>query len=142
VTERLRLLTASLLVGLLGVGFWYASTATHPSDEENGGGEIEAAAEAVRAWGSFAASGDVRPLAGWFAVDGPQLSQLLSEVESIVPGGTYDFSLSEAELVGPGLVRGSVIVTAGDEQKQKYLWDIELVQEDGHWKVWTVRTSP
>lgn len=136
-TERLRLLTAALLVGLLGVGFWYATTMARAD-----GGEIEAAAEAVRAWGSFAATGDIRSVAGWFAADGPQFSQLLAEVESIISGGVYEFELSEAELVRPGLVRGSVTVTGGGGEPQRYHWDIELVQGDGRWKVWTVRTSP
>lgn len=136
-TERLRLLTAALLVVLLAAGFWYATTTARAD-----GGEIEAAAEAVRAWGSFAATGDIRSLAGWFAADGPQFSQLLAEVDSIIPGGVYDFALSEAELVRPGLVRGSVTVTGGGGEPQRYHWDIELVQKEGHWRIWTVRTSP
>jgi hypothetical protein len=33
-------------------------------------------------------------------------------------------------------------VTGGSGESQVYLWDIELVQQDNHWKVWTVRTQP
>lgn len=141
-TERLRLLTATLLVGALGAGFWYATSTSRALDGETAGGEIEAAAQAVRAWGAFAATGDIGVISGWFAEGGPQYSQLQAEVASIVPRGIYDFALSEAEVVGPGLVRGSVTVTDGNGEPQTYLWDIELVLQDGRWKVWIVRTSP
>ena len=135
-TERGRLWVATLLVGALGVGFW--SAALNHSD----GGEIEAAAAAMRAWGSFAATGDLGSVSDWFAADGPQYRQLQTEAAAIVPGDTYDFELADAELMGPGLVRGSVSVTSESGVPQLYRWDIELVQEAGGWKVWTVRTTP
>ncbi len=141
-TESLRRLTATLLVAVLAAGFWYATSAVHIDDGDVGGAEIEAAAQAVRAWGDFAATGDIGVISEWFAGDGPQYSQLQAEVASIVSGGVYDFALSDAELVGPGLVRGSMTVTGESGEPQTYLWDIELVLQDGRWKVWTVRTSP
>ena len=134
-------MTATVLVSILGAGLWYASaTPTAPSvpaDAE----EINAADGAVRAWASFATTGDLGTLSGWFATDGPQYSQLRKEVADLVPGGRYEFSLSGAEVVKPGLVRGLVTVTNEDGSKT-YFWDIELAKEDGRWLVWTVRTSP
>jgi hypothetical protein len=135
-------LIATLLVAALAAGFWYVTSAERTIDERVGIGEIEAATAAVEAWGSFAATGDLSLVEVWFAVDGPQYAQLLSEVDSILPGGIYDFALADSVVIGPGLVRGSVTVTGGGGESQVYLWDIELVQQDGHWKVWTVRTQP
>lgn len=141
-TERLRLLTATLLVAVLGAGFWYSTAAAGADGANAAGGEIEAAMAAVDAWESFATTGDIGLVAGWFAVDGPQYAQLQSEVGSILPSGAYDFVLSDAVVVGPGLVRGTVTVTGGDGDSQTYLWDVELIDQDNRWKVWTVRTSP
>jgi hypothetical protein len=141
VTERVRLAAATLLVGALGFGYWYAATSAGGTGAENSVEEIQAAAEAVRAWGVFAATGDLDPLSDWFATDGPQYSQLASEVPHIVPGSVREFEFSQAELLGAGLVRGSVTVTGGGGDQQDYRWDIELIQRDGRWKVWTVRTS-
>ena len=135
-SERSRLWVATLLVGGLGVGFW--SAAFNQSD----GAEIDAAAAAMRAWGSFAGTGDLGSVSDWFAADGPQYRQLQAEAGAIVPGDTYDFELADAEVIGPGLVRGSVSVTSDRGSPQLYRWDIELVKEAGDWKVWTVRTSP
>ena len=140
-TERLRLVTATLLVGALGAGLWFAASTTRADDGDSGGGEIEAATAAIDAWGSFVATGDIESLTGWFADDGPQFSQLQSEVGSIVPSEDYDFALTEAEVVEPGLVRGLVTVTGAGGPTQTYRWDIELIRKHGRWKVWTVRTS-
>jgi hypothetical protein len=134
-------MTATVLVGILGAGFWYASATTPASSEPANAGEIKAADGAVRAWASFATTGDIGTLSGWFATDGPQYSQLEEEVADLVPGGRYEFSLSEAKVVEPGLVRGSVTVTH-EAGSKTYRWDFELIKEDGRWRVWTVRTSP
>lgn len=136
-TERQRLVAAGLFVFLLAAGFWSA-TSTPRVD----GGEIEAAATAVQAWGAFATTGDIRSVAGLFAMDGPQYRQLLSEAESIDPGPVYEFVLSERRLIGPGVVRGSVVVTGPVGQPETYRWDLELVELDGRWQLWTVRTTP
>ncbi len=134
-------MTASVFVGILGAGFWHASVTTPASSEPASAAEIRAADGAVRAWASFATTGDLSTLSGWFATDGPQYLQLRKEVADLVPGGRYMFSLSEAEVVKPGLVRGSVTVT-DDGGSKTYRWDIELTKESGRWLVWTVRTSP
>jgi hypothetical protein len=135
-------LIAALLVGALAAGFWYSTSSVSADDATVGWGELEAATAAVEAWGSFAATGDIGLVDGWFAVDGPQYAQLESEADSILPGGIYDFALAEGVVVEPGLVRGTVTVTGGDGESQTYLWDIELVHQDNHWQVWTVRTTP
>ena len=141
-TERLRLLIATLLVTALAAGFWYSTSAESPDDSTVELGEIEAATAAVEAWESFAATGNIDSVDGWFAVDGPQYEQLQSEADSILPGGVYDFALADGVVVGPGLVRATVTVTGGNGETQTYLWDIELVHQHNHWKVWTVRTTP
>lgn len=141
-TERLRLLIAALLVAALAAGFWYSTSAASADNATVAWGEIEAATAAVEAWGSFAATGDIGLVDGWFAVDGPQYARLQSEADSILPGGVYAFALAEGVVVEPGLVRGTVTVTGGDGESQTYLWDIELVHQDNHWQVWTVRTTP
>ena len=140
-TERVRLMLATVLVGTLAAGFWYATSTTPASSEGANAGQIEAAAGAVRAWAAFATTRDIGRLSGWFATDGPQYSQLETEVADIGPGGSYEFSLSDAEVVEPGLVRGSVTVIGGGGSNQTYRWDIELIKEQGRWLVWTVRTS-
>ncbi|HKY47637.1 MAG TPA: hypothetical protein VJQ79_06595 [Acidimicrobiia bacterium] len=140
-TDRLRLLIATLLVAMLGAGLWYSSSAIGANEVEVGG-EIEAATAAVEAWGSFAATGDIGLVDRWFAIDGPQYAQLQKEEESITPGGTYDFALRHGVVVEPGLVRGTVTITGGNQEPRTYQWDIELVHHGTHWKVWTVRTSP
>lgn len=141
-TERLRLLIATLLVAALAAAFWYSTSAVSADDTTVAGGEIEAATAAVEAWGAFAATGDIGLVDGWFAVDGPQYAQLQSEADSILPGGVYDFALTDALVVEPGLVRATVTITGGNGESQTYLWDIELIDQDNRWKVWTVRTSP
>ena len=138
----MRLLTAALLVAALAAGFWYSTSAVRAEGDIVRAGEIEAATAAVDAWGSFAATGDIRLVEDWFAVDGPQYAQLQSEADSILAGGVYEFALTDALLVEAGLVRGTVTVTSGDGGVQVFRWDIELIQEAKQWKVWTVRTSP
>ena len=141
-TERLRLSTAALIVAALAAGFWYATNLAGTSGPDVLGGEVEVARRAMGAWASFAATGDIEQIADWFAVDGPQYAQLQMEVGRIVPGENYAFHLSDARVVEPGVVRGSVTVSGQGRESQRYLWDIELVQRDGGWKVWTVRTQP
>jgi hypothetical protein len=136
------LTAATLLVGLLGAGLWYAATLSPASFQAADSGEIAAAAGAVRAWALFAETADISKLSGWFATDGPQYSQMESEVMFLVPGGNYEFSLADARVVGPGLVRGSMTITTGSGDDETYDWDIQLIKEDGRWLVWTVRTSP
>jgi hypothetical protein len=141
VTDRLRLLIATVMVAVLATGFWYSISAVSVDDATVVWSEIDAATAAVEAWGSFAATGDIGLVEGWFSVDGPQYAQLLSEAESIIPGGVYAFALAEAVVVEPGLVRGIVTVTGERRESRTYEWDIELIHQDAHWKVWTVRTT-
>lgn len=139
-TDRLRLLIASLLVAALAAGYWYSASAVGPENDTVDGGELDAATAAVEAWGSFAATGDIGLVDLWFSVDGPQYDQLLSEAGSIVPGGFYTFALEDAVVVERGLVRGTVTITGENREPQTYHWDIELIHQ-GTWKVWTVRTT-
>jgi hypothetical protein len=131
------LFVAGILVALLAIAFWAATSAAR----QEGGGEIEAAEAAVRAWGVFATTGDLRSVAEAFAVGGPQYAQFLSELVSMVPDGEYSFALTEAALVSPGVVRGLVETTTPAGDLRTYQWDIELIRHANRWEVWTVRTS-
>jgi hypothetical protein len=83
----MRLVIAAVFVGILGAGFWQASAISPAPPETANTGEIEAAAGAVQAWASFATTGDIGRLSGWFAIDGPQHSQLETEVADLVAAG-------------------------------------------------------
>lgn len=120
------------------------SVATQP--KETGAelaGEIEAVEVAMTAWARFAQTGDLARVAGIFAEDGPQFQQLSAEVEGAAGRGgeSYLFVISDATVLQPGLVRGSVVVSRSGETDRVFLWDIELRSIDGRWQVWTVRTA-
>ncbi|MGQ0849514.1 MAG: hypothetical protein ACT4OP_10410 [Actinomycetota bacterium] len=134
-TDRVRVALAGLLVAALGVGWWLVS---RPPSAEGLVADVESA---LTAWAEYAGSGDITPLPAFFA-DGPQLAQLRSESAGIIPGPPYRFELTNQEIVAPGIVRGVVTVSRPGEPDQSYRWDIEAIEEDGAWKVWTVRTSP
>jgi len=133
VSERVRLVVAVALVGALATSLWMFRGDTEPD-------ELAAAASALEAWGRWAGDGDLGHLAETFA-DGPQLAQLRREDAGIVPGPPYAFVLTGGELIGPGLVRGTVVLGREGEAEQRFSWDIELVEIDGVWRLWTVRTT-
>jgi hypothetical protein len=58
-----------------------------------------------------------------------------------MPGLPYRFDLVDATVPQSGLVRGTVLLTRPGEREQRFHWDIELVQVDGKWRLWTVRTT-
>jgi hypothetical protein len=135
-TERIRLVLASLLVAALGLATWTVWSKTSAR-----GGEIEAATAALTAWGAFAGSGDLEALTATFARVGPQYARFLDEAPTIEVGQPYSFTIGSAQVISPGLVRAAVTVTRPGEPIQRFVWDIELVAESGRWKVWTVRTA-
>jgi hypothetical protein len=73
VTDRLRLLIATVMVAVLATGFWYSISAVSVDDATVVWSEIDAATAAVEAWGSFAATGDIGLVEGWFSVDAPNM---------------------------------------------------------------------
>jgi hypothetical protein len=137
VTGRVRKSAALVLVVCLGAASWLISRAEGRLEDET-----VAAADALQAWARFASTGDIDLVLDSFAEDGPQLRQLRSEVESIEPGPPYTFELSNAAIVGEGIVRGTVTISRVGELEQVFRWDIELVRVDNRWKLWSVSTSP
>ena len=130
-TNRLRWAMA-LVVILALAGAWWLARPYEAADE------IEAAQQALTAWGLFAGDGDPSRLSETFG-NGPQLAQLRHE--TIEPGPPYTFTLSEATVIAPGFVIGTVTVTRPGEVIQTFRWEIELRTSDGVWKLWTVRTA-
>jgi hypothetical protein len=139
VSERARLSLALCVVLGLAVG-WYALGRSGGGDSREIGGELAAAEAALEAWGRWAGDGDLAHLDQTFA-DGPQLAQLHTEDPAIMPGLPYRFDLVDATVPQAGLVRGTVLLTRPGEREQRFHWDIELVQVDGKWRLWTVRTT-
>ena len=130
-TNRLRWAMALVVILSLGGAWWLARPG-------GGADEIEAAQQALTAWGLFAGDGDASRLGETFG-NGPQLAQLRQE--TIEPGPPYTFTLSEASVIAPGFVIGTVTVTRPGEVVQVFRWEIELRGSSGDWKVWTVRTA-
>lgn len=136
-SERARLVLALGLVASM-AGGWYWLQRPSAVDAQS---ELEAAAAALDDWGEWAGDGDLSHLENTFA-DGPQLAQLRREDPAIEPGAPYSFVLEGGELVEPGVVRGTVVLSRPGETEQRFHWDLELVEVDGRWRLWTVRTSP
>ena len=136
-SERARLALALGLVTLM-AGGWYWLRSLGAVEAQS---ELEAVAAALEDWGQWAGDGDLSHLDNTFA-DGPQLAQLRREDPAIEPGAPYLFVLEEGGVVEPGVVRGTVVLSRPGETEQRFRWDLELVDVDGRWRVWTVRTSP
>lgn len=138
-SERVRLIIALALVALLAGGWYWLQSADEPAIPTSG--ELGAAEAALEAWGRWASDGELGHLESAFA-DGPQLAQIRKEDDSIVPGAAYEFVLVNGEVIEPGVVRGMVVLNRPGEAEQRFRWDLELVQVNGEWRLWTVRTSP
>lgn len=134
-SERIRLVLAVIVVGLIGSAGFVLNRARSAPPEE-----LAAAAEALAAWGRWAGDGDLSHLDATFA-DGPQLAQIRREDAALVPGEWYEFYLEAGRVIAPGVVRGTVILSREGEPEQRFDWDIELVEVDGVWRLWTVRTA-
>jgi hypothetical protein len=130
-TNRLRWALALVVTVALAGAWWLARP-------DEAAGEIEAAQQALTAWGLFAGDGQASRLSESFG-NGPQLALLRRE--RIEPGPPYTFTLSDASVVAPGLVIGTVTVTRPGEVVQTFHWEIELRATGGDWKLWTVRTA-
>jgi hypothetical protein len=107
---------------------------------------IEAARDALSAWGRFAVSGDLDRLDGFFHPDGPQWRQLAAEAETLAdepPGPPrYTVTLRQPRIVERGrdraVVRGRVTFARRGETTQRYRWDLVMVPGDeGDWLLWT-----
>lgn len=134
-TDRLRLGLGGLVVVALAGVLWGAFDAPRNSEI----GDVTAALEA---WARFASSGDSEELAGHFVVDGPQYQQLFREAaaDRSWDGRRYQFQLAQAEVVGPGLVTGTVTLYRDGEVTMTAGWEFDLRLVGGRWQIWTVRT--
>ena len=108
---------------------------------------IEAARDALSAWGRFAVSGDLDRLDGFFHRNGPQWRQLAAEAETLAdepPGPPrYTVTLRQPRVVerdrDRAVVRGRVTFARRGETTQGYRWDMVMVPGDaGNWLLWTV----
>ena len=108
---------------------------------------IEAARDALSAWGRFAVSGDLDRLDGFFHQNGPQWRQLAAEAETLAeepPGPPrYTVTLRQPRVVETdrdrALVRGRVTFARRGETTQGYRWDVVMVPGgNGGWLLWTV----
>jgi hypothetical protein len=109
---------------------------------------VEAARDALAAWGRFAVSGDLAELRGTFHRLGPQRRLLAREARTISadpPGPpAYTVTLRNPR-VRPAqgdavIVRGRVRFSRLSEPDQVYPWDLVLVPGRGdRWLLWTVR---
>jgi hypothetical protein len=108
-------------------------------------GDLDAA---LRAWGVFAATGDLAAVEGAFAVDGPQYDQLQSEVADRLanaPGlPAFDFLMRDAAIVDSSksamVLRGDVVLQRAGVAAETFRWDVEMRWDGelGRWVLWTV----
>lgn len=106
---------------------------------------VDASRAALRAWGEFAATGDLSIVEPFFDVDGPQYAQLAAEASDIDrnDGVPYDVSTEQPAVTVDGdaaHVKASVIWRRAGEPDQRYEWSIELHRTGDQWRLWTVRT--
>lgn len=111
---------------------------------------LDAASEALSAWGRFAVTGDPAILAGHFDEKGPQYRQLLAEparATATAPRGDNGYEVVtdgtvESWAEDHALVRAKVVWRRPGEADQRLNWRIELrPTPDGTWRVWTVRPA-
>ena len=133
-TDRLRLGLGGLVVLVLAGVLWGAVDTPRT-------GQVTDVESALEAWARFASDGDLEHLAGRFVVDGPQYQQLAGEAANRQwDGRDYEFELADAEVVGSGLVAGTVTVRQEGEVTMTARWEFDLRLVDDHWQIWTLRT--
>ncbi len=104
---------------------------------------------ALRAWGWFAATGEIAAVEGVFA-EGPQLAQLRNEAEGLRNSASglppFDFALVEPALTDVGesraVVRSSIRMTRPGTEPADFRWDIEMTWDQAaeRWRLYTVAT--
>jgi hypothetical protein len=107
------------------------------------------AAEALAAWGVFAATGDLDPVFASFA-EGPQLDQLLAEAPDRRISGpglpAFEFEMSNTSIMAvtddAATVQSSIEMTRPGIDPAQFRWEIELRwdPEDERWRLYTVST--
>ena len=109
--------------------------------------------EALKEWGMFGATGDLRAVQGSFWPDGPQYKELQKEAPGLLKRHVglppYQFALETPfKIINSGsdkIIRGTVATSRQGEATHRYNWDIYLRQDPklgGRWRVWTVALTP
>ena len=157
--SRNRLLTGCAVVSIAAVLVigWLLLEPRQPREEappetafNSGEAPLEAAQQALDAWGRFAVTGDLEELNGHFHPDGPQYAQLQDEASAVRArsdgGPPYSFEIEDANVDAlreqRALLHIKVTLNRPGEPVRSYRWELELVHQpqDG-WTVWTV-TGP
>ena len=108
---------------------------------------LEAAQDALDAWGRFAVTGDLGELDGHFHPDGPQYAQLLDEAPAVGARGDggppYEFQIEDATVevlkARRARLHVDVTLTHPSEAARQYQWQVVLVAgPDDDWRLWTV----
>jgi len=109
--------------------------------------------EALKEWGMFGATGDLRVVQSSFWPDGPQYKELQKEAPGLLKRHVglppYQFTLQTPfQIINSGsdkIIRGTVATSRTGEPSHRYNWDIYLRQDPklgGRWRVWTVALTP
>ena len=108
---------------------------------------LEAAQQALHAWGRFAVTGDLEELDGHFHPDGPQYAQLQDEAPAVHGrsdgGPPYSFEIEDATVdalhARRALLNVEVTLNRPGEPTRSLRWELDLVHQphDG-WTLWTV----
>ncbi len=104
--------------------------------------EVRAAVSAaLRAWGTFAESGDLADVDPFFDQSGPQWAVLEEEAGSV--GTSFAAVIEEESLVVDGqsvTFLAHVTLVADGSENLSVEWEFELrMANDGRWLIWSVR---
>jgi hypothetical protein len=108
---------------------------------------------ALKDWGMFGATGDLRVVQSSFWQDGPQYKELQKEAPGLLKRHVglpaYTFTLETPfKIINAGsdkIIRGTVATSRPGEPTHRYQWDIYMRQDPklgGRWRVWTVAETP
>lgn len=109
---------------------------------------VEAAREALAAWGRFAISGDLDEVSPYFAHEGPQYLRLESEAPRLaanplgLPAYSFEFPTPTVLTLSADrtIVRGVITFTRAGEAARTFHWDLKMQWSDANkrWLLWTV----
>lgn len=119
-----------------------ATRAPNPSIRSRSETPVVVVEEGARAWGRFAADGDLEVVRPWFDPAGPQFEQFRKEALSGGVGGESYSVIVERPEVGlegdAATVAAEVTFVRTGEPSQAFDWVFRLVREGGEWLIWTV----
>lgn len=114
---------------------------------------VSDARTALKDWGLFGATGDLRVVQSSFWPDGPQYKELQKEAPGLLKRHVglpaYSFTLETPfQIITSGsykIIRGTVATSRPGEPTHRYHWDIYLRQDPklgDRWRIWTVAETP